>query len=113
MIPWGHSIAAPSRSNLASQVRCGKCDAELSYDYYLNLCDVCLRQESTGRPTSKVVARFRVFRWVAPSVGLAYLYLIYAGVLRSPLHVIPLAVSWCMVSVFVTGFIFVVFNRSR
>ena len=94
-------------------MRCVKCDAELSYDYYLKVCDSCLRQASTGKPTSRVVARFHVFKWVAPIVGLAYLYLIYAGVLRTPLHLIPLSVSWCMVSVFVTGFIVMVFKRSR
>ena len=94
-------------------MRCEKCDAELSYDYYLRVCDSCLRKDSTDIPTSKVAARFHVFKWVAPTVGLAYLFLIYSGILRHPLNVIPLAVSWCMVSVFVTGFIFMVFKRSR
>jgi hypothetical protein len=94
-------------------MRCEKCDTELSNDYYLKVCDSCLRKEGTGKSTSKVLARFQVFKWVAPIVGLAYLYLIYSGILRSPLHVIPLFVSWCMVSVFVTGFVFMLFNRSR
>lgn len=83
-------------------MNCNGCGGELHYNYYLKLCDGCLEKRYRRPFPSKVHGRFFIFRTVGAVLAPLYLFPMFASGLENPIQVVPVAVSWAMVSAFIS-----------